>query len=83
MSENIKPINVDETKLERLAKAIFRTPYGFLIIVLCIANYYQFQVNERCQEELRVSNAEHIQDLKNIKSGLEKISDTTTTYEIK
>lgn len=64
--------------LERLAKSIFRTPYGFLVIVLCIVAYYEFKVIQDLQQQLKVSNTEHIQDLKNIKSGLEKISDTTT-----
>jgi hypothetical protein len=71
-----------ETRAEKLAKAIFRTPYGFLVIALCIVIYYQFQMNLDCQEQLKTSNKEHIEDLRNIQKGLEKISDTTT-HEIK
>lgn len=79
--EQTKPLI--ETRLEKLAKAIFRTPYGFLIIVLCIAVTYLYKMNVDLQEQLRVSNKDHIEDLRNIKNGLEKISDTTVNYETK
>lgn len=63
--------------LANLSKAIFRTPYGFLVIVLCIIIYYQYQQNLSKDRDYKELNNEYIQTLKQVKSGLEEISDTT------
>lgn len=67
------------SSLTNLSRAIFRTPYGFLVIALCIVIYYQYQQNLYYQKELEECNKEYVQTLKEVKSGLEEISDTTKT----
>lgn len=61
----------------RLSKAIFRTPYGILIIVLCVIVYFQYQQSKRCEDEKTAMQIDFINTLKGINEGLNKLGDTT------
>ena len=65
-----------EQRLSSLAKSIFREPYGFLVIALCIAVFYLFKENQALRAENKQLQIEYINTLKEINSGLQQISDT-------
>lgn len=65
-----------EQRLSALAKDIFRQPYGFLVIALCVAVFYLFRENKELRQENKQLQMDYITTLKQINSGLRQLSDT-------
>jgi len=66
-----------EERLNTLARSIFRQPYGFLVIALCIAVFYLFKENQNLRQDNQQLQTDYINTLKTINNGLQQLSDTT------
>lgn len=66
-----------EQRLNALARSIFRQPYGFLVIALCIAVFYLFKENQTLRQDNQQLQSDYINTLKEINNGLQQLSDTT------
>ncbi len=77
MSLNTTEFNQLVDSTIKLSKAIFRTPYGILVIVLCIVVYFQYQQNRQLEREKTAIQTDFTNTLKGINEGLSKLGDTT------